>query len=285
MLLTIGIVVGIMAVVIIVFMVKTFFGYFTINEKGALVTKSDKIVPTEEQLEILYNSGSWGDDLEDIKENGMDGVTRAYVETAQMMMEHLEEKYGVAFMACGGNGGSGLLGGGDFEMFMYALEGEYAYEKFEATYGFDEKGNAFYEDGYYLLIHTEELREKMQKMVDDAELDIKIVLWIHGSTGYVEEQGKELAQVFLENNVDVNIHAYTKNGLSDEEFYRQSKELKVLFERLGIQMDITTRRLVNESDFEAIKSNEDELKLLNSYVPVEQKWDLTYDEDIYIDKK
>ena len=255
MLLTIGIVVGIMAVVIIVFMVKTFFGNFTINEKGALVTKSDKIMPTEEQLEILYNSGSWGDDLEDIKENGLEGVTRAYVETAQMMMEHLEEKYGVAFMACGGNGGSGLLGGGDFEMFMYALEGEYAYEKFEATYGFDEKGNAFYVDEYYLMMHTMEVQEELQKLADENGLDIKIIVYLEGTTA--DEENKELYEVLKENWVTISVTGFMRPETTEAEFNEQFNELRELMKAKGVRTSITLFRLKKDETFDSIHERSD----------------------------
>ena len=132
--------------------------------------------------ENFMNSGSWGNELSDMQENGMDATTRAYVETAQMMMAHLEEKYGVPFMAGGGDGGPGLLGSGGYEATMYALEGEYAYEDFDAIYGVDEDGEKYYLDQYYLVEHTMEVQEDLQKLVDDAGLDIKIIVWLNGYT-------------------------------------------------------------------------------------------------------
>lgn len=283
MLTAIGVMLGVIAITATYFLLHSLFTGIQVNENGELELRSDKTIPTEEQLEILYNSGSWASDIKDMEENGMDSVTQAYVETAQIMMDHLEEKYGVPFMACGGDGGPGLLGSGGYEHFMYALEGEYAYQKFETKYGVDKKGKKYYADQYYLLTHTMEFQEKLQKMVDDAGLDIKIIVWLKGYTGYVDEQGKELSEVFEENNVDVDIHGYAKRSLPEDEFYRQSEELIPLFETTNIRMEVTTRRLFDDFEIEQVNSGQDELDLILSKTINEEKWDLSYDG--YVDRK
>lgn len=284
-LIAIGVMVGVVAVTNIYDMMHSLFTGIQISENGELEVKSHKKIPTEEQLEILYNSGSWASDIKDMKENGMDSVTQAYVETAQIMMDHLEEKYGIPFMACGGDGGPGLLGSGGYENFMYALEGEYAYQKFETKYGVDAKGKKYYVDKYYLLTHTMEFQEELQKMVDDAGLDIKIIVWLDGYIGHMDEQGKEFSEVCRENNLDVDIHGYTKKELSEDEFYRQSQQLIPLFKTTNIRMEVTTRRLLYDCDFEQVNSGQDELDFILSKTMDEEKWDLSYDGYITVESR
>lgn len=282
-LIAIGVMVGVVAVTNIYDMMHSLFTGIQISENGELEVKSHKKIPTEEQLEILYNSGSWASDIKDMKENGMDSVTQAYVETAQIMMDHLEEKYGIPFMACGGDGGPGLLGSGGYENFMYALEGEYAYQKFETKYGVDAAGHVYYDEEYYLMLHTMEVQEELQKLVDKNGLNIKVTASLEGSVKDVkgEDEEKELFDVLKENYITIDVWAFMRPEVSETQFNKQAKEFSELLRKKNIDIEITLFRLKYDETFDSIhdKSDLENKDIWPTYRP-HKLFDLEYDDYI-----
>lgn len=270
LLLSAGIILGSFALICIYYICMALVGPKT----------EEKCIPTEEQMEILRNSGSWGNGMYEMRENGMDATTRAYVETAQLMMNHLEEKYGIPFMACGGNGGPGLMGTGGYEATMYALEGEHAYEEFQARYGVNSEGEVYYEDQYYLKVHAMEVQEHLQRLVDNADLDIKVIVSL---VGYIQESLEgELYEILRKNHVDIYIYGYVRPEMDEEKFNRQSIELVKTVENLNEEFDITVYRLIENEIFDQINEYDD-LNNESIWSPATQeRYDLRYDKTLMI---
>ena len=112
------------------------------NEKESV--KKDKIqvyrTPTEKELEILEGCNISNDSMKKIKEEGMDLSTQSFVDTAQIMLDYLEEKYEEKFKVVGGEI-PGIISG-DYMIFAQAVEGDYRGRRFEVYYQVDEDGKA-----------------------------------------------------------------------------------------------------------------------------------------------
>ena len=105
--------------------------------------------PTEKELELLEDCNLSSDYMKEIKEKGMSISVQSFVDTAQIMLDYLEEKYDEEFKVLGGEI-PGIISG-DYSIIAYATEGEYAGEEFDVYYRVDEEGNGYCEDGLSLI--------------------------------------------------------------------------------------------------------------------------------------
>ncbi|WP_368201236.1 hypothetical protein, partial [Agathobacter rectalis] len=130
-----------------------FIGKWNINntEKEEKTEVQVHRMPTEEELQILEGCNLSSDYMKQIKEAGMSLTVQSFVDTARIMLDYLEQKYGEQFVVAGGSPAD--MWTSDFMIFAKATTGEHKGERFECYYKLDEDaGKRYCEDGYFALV-------------------------------------------------------------------------------------------------------------------------------------
>ena len=244
------------------------------NSEKHMVNK----MATEEQIQILKDSGLKTREIEEIEENGMSLAVQSYVEVSQKMLSYLEEKYDTSFKIWGGSI-PGLLSH-SYSMTAYATEGIWEYEKFDITYQTDENGNGYFEDGYFALIRSLEVQEAMQDVADKAGIDARVIVLLDGKVGDGCTKDTTLDEA-LDMGEYIRIYAFvlTSPKLSDSEFNNAAEKLMKEYEQMGSRMyiDYTMYRLIDDSQLEEAHTYKDiDIVLPDIAVDPEQKFDLRY---------
>ena len=179
--------------------------------------------PTETEMEILEGCNLSKDYMREIKEKGMSLSVQSFVDTAQIMLDYLEEKYEEEFEVVGGEI-PGIISG-DYMIFAKATTGEYRGERFEVYYQVDEEGNGYCKDGYFAIIKSEEFQEMMQKRADETGEGWKVFAVLSGT--YNERYTKDT----ILSNIDPStlrgeVRCIMTPKKTEEEYERQKEELK-----------------------------------------------------------
>ena len=242
--------------------------------------------PTERELEILEDCNLSSDYMKEIKEKGMSVSVQSFVDTAQIMLDYLEEKYDEEFKVLGGEI-PGVISG-DYSIIAYATEGEYAGEEFDVYYRVDEEGNGYCEDGYFAILKSTEMQEYLRKIAEEAGTDIKVVGALSGNVGkeYNKDTAiEEIEELNRKKGIQIYINGYAKPDMSDEEFQRQAQELEKKFEQRELYLDYMVFRLVSNEKFDYIQSYKDFGKVFPRGTLVEEIYNLEYYKYLRPEKK
>ncbi len=242
--------------------------------------------PTEKEMEILEGCNLSSDYMKEIQEKGMSVSVQSFVDTAQIMLDYLGEKYDEEFVVKGGEI-PGIISG-DYMIFAAATTGEYAGERFEVYYRVDEEGNGYCEDGYFAILKSTEMQEYLRKIAEEAGTDIKVVGALSGNVGkeYNKDTAiEEIEELNRKKGIQIYINGYAKPDMSDEEFQRQAQELEKKFEQRELYLDYMVFRLVSNEKFDYIQSYKDFGKVFPRGTLVEEIYNLEYYKYLRPEKK
>lgn len=242
--------------------------------------------PTERELEILEGCNISNDSMKKVKEKGMNLATQSFVDTAQIMLDYLEEKYEEKFEVVGGEI-PGIISG-DYMIFAQAVEGEYRGERFEVYYLVDDEGKGYCEDGYFAILKSGEMQEYLREIAEEAGTDIKVIASLSGRAGKEYDKDTTVEEIKEQNKrkeIQISVHGDVRPGMSEEEFQRQVQELEEKYRQTGMYLDYTVWRLVNEEKFDSIQSYDDLGWAFPRGTELEEIYDLRYDEYIRPEKE
>ena len=251
------------------------------NENAEESGKQEKIQvyrePTEEEMEILEDCNLSGEQLEKIKKEGMDISTQSFVDTAQIMLDNLEEKYGEEFAIEGGEI-PGIISG-EYMIFAHAVDGEHRGERFEVYYLVDEDGNAYCEDGYFAILKRMEVQEYLQNIAQEAGTDIKVVVSLEGKVG--EKYNKDTTIEEIKNlnknkGLQIFAHSYVRPEMSDEEFQKQVQKLEEDLKQTDLYIKYTVFRLIYNEKFDYIQEYSDIGIVFSQETSSEENYNLRY---------
>lgn len=251
------------------------------NESAEESGKQEKIQvyrePTEEEMEILEDCNLSREQLEKIKKEGMDISTQSFVDTAQIMLDNLEEKYGEEFVIEGGEI-PGIISG-EYMIFAHAVDGEHRGERFEVYYLVDEDGNAYCEDGYFAILKRMEVQEYLQNIAQEAGTDIKVVVSLEGKVG--EKYNKDTTIEEIKNlnknkGLQIFAHSYVRPEMSDEEFQKQVQKLEEDLKQTDLYIKYTVFRLIDNEKFDYIQEYSDIGIVFSQETSSEENYNLRY---------
>lgn len=233
--------------------------------------------PTEEEMEILEDCNLSREQLEKIKKEGMDISTQSFVDTAQIMLDNLEEKYGEEFEIEGGEI-PGIISG-EYMIFAHAVDGENQGERFEVYYLVDEDGNAYCEDGYFAILKRMEVQEYLQNIAQEAGTDIKVVVSLEGKVG--EKYNKDTTIEEIKNlnknkGLQIFAHSYVRPEMSDEEFQKQVQKLEEDLKQTDLYIKYTVFRLIYNEKFDYIQEYSDIGIVFSQETSSEENYNLRY---------
>lgn len=207
--------------------------------------------PTEKEMEILEGCNLSSDYMKEIQEKGMSVSVQSFVDTAQIMLDYLGEKYDEEFVVKGGEI-PGIISG-DYMIFAAATTGEYAGERFEVYYRVDEEGKGYCEDGYFAILKSTEMQEYLRKIAEEAGTDIKVVGALSGNVGkeYNKDTNiEEIEELNRKKGIQIYINGYARPDMSEEEFQRHAQELEEKFRQRELYLDYMVFRLVSNEKFD-----------------------------------
>ena len=234
--------------------------------------------PTEEELKILEDCNLSNDSMRKIKEEGMNIGTQSFVDTAKIMLNYLEEKYGEEFKVVGGEI-PGIISG-DYSILAEAVEGEHSGEQFEVYYLVDDDGNPYCEDGYFAILKRAEVQEYLQNMAEDAGTDIKVIVSLQGNVRKKYNKDttvEEMKSLNRKGKIEIYIFGYVRPEMSDEEFQKQVKNLEEKLKQTKLCIDYTVFRLNDDKKFDYIQRYSDISIALPRGTSSEEKYNLRYD--------
>ena len=237
--------------------------------------------PTEKEMKILEGCNLSSDYMKEIEEKGMSISVQSFVDTAQIMLDYLEEKYGEKFAVVGGEI-PGIISG-DYMIFAKAVDGEYAGERFEVYYKVDEDGNGYCEDGYFAIIKSMEVQEYLQDIAVEAGTDIKVIGALEGTVGkeYIKETKiEEIEKLNKNGGVEIYVYGLLRQETSESEFENQVKILEKELSKKGLEVDFLIQRVVSNQTVEAIECWDDVGSVIRDSSATEEKYDLRYYEYI-----
>ena len=237
--------------------------------------------PTEEELQMLEDCNISNDSMRKIKEEGMNIGTQSFVDTAKIMLNYLEEKYGEEFKVVGGEI-PGIISG-DYSILAEAVYGEHSGEQFEVYYLVDDDGNPYCEDGYFAILKRAEVQEYLQKIAQEAGVDIKVIVSLNGEVGenYKKKTTlNEIKQLSRNRGIQIFIHGYMRQEVSNEEFERQVGELEEKLENTGFNIKYSVERLLNNEAFDSINKWSDVERVLPNTLELDEKYNLRYYKNI-----
>lgn len=242
--------------------------------------------PTEKEMEILEGCNLSSDYMKEIQEKGMSVSVQSFVDTAQIMLDYLGEKYDEEFVVKGGEI-PGIISG-DYMIFAAATTGEYAGERFEVYYRVDEEGKGYCEDGYFAILKSTEMQEYLRKIAEEAGTDIKVVGALSGNVGkeYNKDTNiEEIEELNRKKGIQIYINGYARPDMSEEEFQRQAQELEEKFRQRELYLDYMVFRLVSNEKFDYIQSYKDFGKVFPRGTLVEEIYNMEYYEYLRPEKK
>ena len=229
--------------------------------------------PTEEELQILEDCNISNDSMRKIKEEGMNIGTQSFVDTAKIMLNYLREKYGEEFKVVGGEI-PGIISG-DYSILAEAVDGEHSGEQFEVYYLVDDDGNPYCEDGYFAILKRAEVQEYLQKIAQEAGVDIKVIVSLNGNVGKKYNKDTTVEEMLsMGEEIEVNIFGYMKPETTEEQFEEQTTILQKKFEKTGFYMDYVVWRLLSNEKFDYIQTYSDIDFVFQRGVISEEDYDL-----------
>ena len=237
--------------------------------------------PTEEELQILEDCNISNDSMRKIKEEGMNIGTQSFVDTAKIMLNYLEEKYGEEFKVVGGEI-PGIISG-DYSILAEAVDGEHSGEQFEVYYLVDDDGNPYCEDGYFAILKGAEVQEYLQNIAQEAGVDIKVIAALDGNV--TKKYNKDTTIEEIENlnrkrGIQIYIYGYVRPEMSDEVFQEQAQKLETELKKNNLRISYTVFRLIDNEKYDYIQEYSDIDIAFPRGTSSEEEYNLRYDEYI-----
>jgi hypothetical protein len=136
-----------------------------------------KVEMTERQEAVFRSYGLEEERIAKMKEEGLNYKEQSFVDTAIIMLDYLEEKYGETFEVVGGDI-PGILSD-EYWITAQALEGEYAGERFEVYFN----GEVGFTDGYIKFLKEDEAVDALKTLIREQFSDVYVSAEILGEYG------------------------------------------------------------------------------------------------------
>ena len=216
-------------------------------------------MPTEEELQILEGCNLSSDYMKQIKEAGMSLTVQSFVDTARIMLDYLEQKYGEQFVVAGGSPAD--MWTSDFMIFAKATTGEHKGERFECYYKLDEDaGKRYCEDGYFALVEQLVMEQYFQQVAEESGCQFKVTVSLTGEVGekYTTDISTDELKEYIDGrNLCLNILCFTSPELSDDEFDTQVASFENTLKNTDYKIEYCVMRVLNEEQFNSINRDSD----------------------------
>lgn len=136
---------------------------------------------TENQEQILRSCGMTNRKIEEMKEEGVPELTEEFVTAAEIMLEKMQERYGMSFMVLGGTIPD--WSSADFTFMLCAADGELAGKPFGAAYRLESGGERHLYEEFYALKRRTEVQKDVQNIADQLGTEIRIIAYAEGEIG------------------------------------------------------------------------------------------------------
>lgn len=238
------------------------------NNQTTNQSDEEKSEMTEQQEEIFRSYGLSEDEIDRMKKEGLDYKEQSFVDTAILMLDYLEEKYGEKFKVAGGDI-PGFLSD-EYWITAKAIEGEHAGEKFDVYY----KGENEFTDGYIILLKKEEACEALKELIENKFDNVQVFSDLAGDYGSElltpDSTGDEMLNI-VEYVFDLVI---TDPDMSEAEFTDLSKEVEKFLNDHDIFFSGTAICLNKPVDFDSTDAITEFLKSESSQSAVRWFYDL-----------
>ena len=218
--------------------------------------------PTEEELQILEDCNISNDSMRKIKEEGMNIGTQSFVDTAKIMLNYLEEKYGEEFKVVGGEI-PGIISG-DYSILAEAVDGEHSGEQFEVYYLVDDDGNPYCDDGYFAILKSDEFQQMMQERADETGEGWKVFAVLDGIYGESYKKDTILSEIDLE-VLQGEIRCVMTPEKSEEEYEQQKEKLEQVngdMSVVGKSINILYCQMLKQEEYDKLQTFEDFIDVL-----------------------
>lgn len=159
---------------------------------------------------VLYSCKKSEDKITRMKNKCMDNQVQHYAESVIIMLNYLEDKYGLRFEAVMGD--IPIIHSKYYFIYARACEGEHAGEKFKVSY----MGENGCRDNYISLLKAEELNEAFAKLIHKRYSDTHILTQIYGDYGYEINADSTGEQIMKEAVIGFDLLFAAPNMSSDE---------------------------------------------------------------------
>ena len=257
-----------------------FIGKWNINntEKEEKTEVQVHRMPTEEELQILEGCNLSSDYMKQIKEEGMSLTVQSFVDTARIMLDYLEQKYGEQFVVAGGSPAD--MWTSDFMIFAKATTGEHKGERFECYYKLDEDaGKRYCEDGYFALVEQPVMEQYFQQVAEESGSQFKVTVCLTGNVGkdWTKEISiEDIKELIREKELQLGLSCFASPNMTDEDFGQEANNLEQMLEDTGFSMQCSMMRLLSDDIFNEISTYQDFSNVCNRVNPAEDIWDLQY---------
>ena len=218
--------------------------------------------PTEEELQMLEDCNISNDSMRKIKEEGMNIGTQSFVDTAKIMLNYLEEKYGEEFKVVGGEI-PGIISG-DYSILAEAVDGEHSGEQFEVYYLVDDDGNPYCDDGYFAILKSDEFQQMMQERADETGEGWKVFAVLDGIYGESYKKDTILSEIDLE-VLQGEIRCVMTPEKSEEEYEQQKEKLEQVngdMSVVGKSINILYCQMLKQEEYDKLQTFEDFIDVL-----------------------
>jgi hypothetical protein len=183
------------------------------------VESEEKVEMTERQEAVFRSYGLEEERIAKMKEEGLNYKEQSFVDTAIIMLDYLEEKYGETFEVVGGDI-PGILSD-EYWITAQALEGEHAGERFEVYF----RGEAGCTDGYINILKEDEAVEALKNLMHEKFNDVYVSAEITGEYGKdvtVDMTGEQLLNI-VSYAYDL---IFTAPDMTEEAFLERAEEIE-----------------------------------------------------------
>ena len=186
-------------------------------------------------------------------------TVQSFVDTARIMLDYLEQKYGEQFVVAGGSPAD--MWTSDFMIFAKATTGEHKGERFECYYKLDEDaGKRYCEDGYFALVEQPVMEQYFQQVAEESGCQFKVTVSLTGEVGekYTTDISTDELKEYIDGrNLCLNILCFTSPELSDDEFDTQVASFENTLKNTDYKIEYCVMRVLNEEQFNSINRDSD----------------------------
>lgn len=185
---------------------------------------------TEQQESVFRSYGISEEEITRMKKEGLNYQEQSFVDTAVIMLDYLEERYGETFEVVGGDIPNILSDG--YWITARACEGEHVGEEFVVKY----LGEAGCRDGYASILKKAEACKVFESFIHEAFNDITAFATVIGEYGNeisLDMTGEELLSEMLF-QFDL---IFTAPDMNDEDFSQRVAEIETYVKDSGINSE------------------------------------------------
>lgn len=230
---------------------------------------------TERQLQILRDCGLGDGQIREIQEKGLSASQKSFVETAEIILTKLAEKYGIVFRIMGGSIPDLLSS--DYTFTVCAAEGEYALIPFEVTYKANAEGKGICLEGYFAVVKNQEMQEYLQSIADEEGIEIRVVTHVTGqvSDTYTKDCGLEDMKG-VDTGIKVEVYGLVSADIDEADFMAMCEKLAIRYNELGYRMGYDIYRLLDSEQIAKIDSYEELYRIYPQGMRKDTVYDIRY---------